>query len=360
MRAPSFLRERPGIPAGAAQNIAVSTRIRFARNFEDYPFPNRLTDIPLAQEIVHLVSEELRDVENFCLYRMNNVEEKTVQFLYERNLISRDLLKRRAISAVLVLHDESISVMINEEDHVREQFFMRGFDLRGAYERLSGIDDLIAEAIPFAYDKQFGYLTACPSNLGTGLRASVMLFLPVVARRGLMQKIASGFPQRGLTVRGAFGEGSGAEGALYQISNERTLGLSEEEILSAVEEAVAEVMRIESEERERLLREDRIGTADSVLRSYGILTNCARLSMREFVRHMTNVKLGVALGFLSGSLEELDALIVDMRPANIERLNGGPVEIGGNDAFRAAYVGDVLRRMQLITEEARGRIIDPR
>ena len=356
-------RARPGkeIPPAlpGVDSVAVSTRIRLARNFKDYPFPNRLTDPALAQEIVHLVSEELRDVESFRLYRMNNVGEETAQFLRERNLISQDLLKNRAISAVLVLEDESVSVMINEEDHIREQYFMKGFDLETAYERLSGIDDLIASAIPFAYDRQLGYLTACPTNLGTGLRASVMLFLPAAARAGLMRGIAEELSRDGLTVRGAYGEGSGAEGALYQISNERTLGPSEGEILGAVESAVCRLIRTEREERARLLREDRAGIADVVLRSLGILTNCVRLTMREFMRYMANVKLGVALGLLSGSLEELDGLIMNVRPANIDQLNGGPPEEGGYDIFRAAYVGDVLRRMELITEEGRARLLDP-
>lgn len=344
----------------AEGDVAVSTRIRLARNFEDYPFPNRLFDVSLAEEIVRLVTDELCGVEDFTLRRMNTVTEEEAASLRESNLISRDLWKNRAISAVLISSDESISVMINEEDHIREQYFMKGFDLETAYERLSGIDDLIASAIPFAYDKQFGYLTACPTNLGTGLRASVMLFLPAMARSGLMRAVAEEFSREGLTVRGAYGEGSGAEGALYQLSNERTLGRSEEEILRAVEGAVLKVIEAERTERRRLLEEDRIGIADVVLRSFGILTNCVRLTMREFMRYMANVKLGVTLGLLSGSLEELDGLIVDMRPSNIDQINGSPLEEGGYDTFRAAYVGDVLRRMGLITEEGRGRLSDAR
>ena len=131
------------------------------------------------------------------------------------------------------------------------------------------------------------------------------------------------------------------------------------EILGAVESAVCRLIRTEREERARLLREDRAGIADVVLRSLGILTNCVRLTMREFMRYMANVKLGVALGLLSGSLEELDGLIMNVRPANIDQLNGGPPEEGGYDIFRAAYVGDVLRRMELITEEGRGRLLHP-
>ena len=353
----SYRRERD-VPYGRAAggDVAVSTRIRLARNFEDYPFPNRLTDVSLAQEIVQLVTDELCGVEDFTLRRMNNLSAEEASSLRESNLISQDLIKNRAISAVLISSDESISVMINEEDHIREQYFMKGFDLEAAYERLAGIDDIIASAIPFAYDKQFGYLTACPTNLGTGLRASVMLFLPAMARSGLMRTFAEELAREGLTVRGAYGEGSGAEGALYQISNERTLGRSEEEILRAVDSAVGRIIETEHAERRRILKEDRIGIADVVLRSLGILTNCVRLNMREFMRYMQNVKFGVVLGLLDGNIEELDGLIVDMRPSNIDQINGSPLEEGGYDTFRAAYVGDVLRRMGLISEEARARL----
>ena len=340
----------------AGGDVAVSTRIRLARNFEDYPFPNRLSDISLAQEIVQLVTDELCGVEDFTLRRMNNLSKEEAASLRDSNLISQDLIKNRAISAVLISSDESISVMINEEDHIREQYFLKGFDLEAAYERLAGIDDIIASAIPFAYDQQFGYLTACPTNLGTGLRASVMLFLPAMARSGLMRSCADELAREGLTVRGAYGEGSGAEGALYQISNERTLGRSEEEILNAVDSAVCRVIEREHRERRRILREDRIGIADVVLRSFGILTNCVRLPMREFMRCMQNVKFGVVLGLLEGNIEELDGLIVDMRPSNIDQINGSPLDEDGYDTFRAAYVGDVLRRMGLVTEEARARL----
>ena len=211
------------------EDVVVSTRVRLARNFADYPFPNRLTDVGQAREIVRLLAAELNHTDTFDVYYMSSVSAEKAAFLKERHLISQDLINNRRISAALVSRDESISVMINEEDHVREQYFLNEFNLKKVYERISGIDDIISESIPFAYDEALGYLTACPTNLGTGLRASVMLFLPGLTRRSVMRKLMPYLTRLGLTVRGAFGEGSGTEGELYQVSNEITLGRSEDE-----------------------------------------------------------------------------------------------------------------------------------
>ena len=338
------------------ENVAVSTRMRLARNFADYPFPNRLKDEETAHEMVRILYGELKKVESFVLYEMNSVTEEKAEFLKERNLISQDLWSNRKYSAALVSGDESISVMINEEDHIREQYFIRGYDLRRAYERISGIDDIISEIIPFAYDETLGYLTACPTNIGTGLRASVMLFLPALVRCDKMRSVAHELKQMGLTVRGAFGEGSGSEGYMYQISNEVTLGMSELRILEIVEKAVAAVVAKEFLYREQLVKELGLDLTDSVLRAYGILCNCMKLNAQEFMKLMTEVKLGVVLGILEGDMASLDSLIVDLRPANINRLNGAALISEECDIFRAKYVGKELRSMALLTEKRRNNL----
>lgn len=337
----------------AFENIAVSTRVRLARNFADYPFPHRLQDEEAAYEIIRILHTALERVEKFDLYEMRSLSPEKAELLIERNLISSDLLNHRAISAALVSRDERISVMINEEDHIREQYFLTGFDLRRAYERIAGIDDLISETIPFAYEEELGYLTACPTNLGTGLRASVMVFLPALARGDKMRRICPLLKRKGLTVRGAFGEGSGAEGDLYQISNEVTLGFSESEILAAVEEAVTYVSVEELKERAKMCIEGGVAFTDKILRSFGILSNCMTIDAAEFMRLMADVKLGVACGVLEGSMQLLDALLIDMRPANIDRLNGSALSERERDIYRAEYVGRALRGMELLTEEKR-------
>ena len=329
-------------------SVVVTTRIRLARNFADYPFPNRLKNVVQAREIVRLIAAELKHTDTFDQYDMNIPPERAA-FLKERNLISRDLIENRRISAAFISRDESISVMVNEEDHVREQYFLREYNLEKVYERISGIDDIISESIPFAYDKELGYLTACPTNLGTGLRASVMLFLPALSRKDLMREIMPSLYELGLTVRGSYGEGSGAEGELFQISNELTLGLSEEEILRSVKDAVEKIVEFELREREQMLLDDERGLRDKVLRSYGILTNCATMEEGEFMQRMADVKLGVATKILHGNMSDLDNLVVAMRPANINRLNGAPLGEGDRNAYRAEYAGKALRSMKLFT-----------
>lgn len=328
-------------------SVVVTTRVRLARNFADYPFPNRLKNVMQAREIVRLIAAELKHTDTFDQYDMNNIPSERAAFLKERNLISQDLINNRRISAAFISRDESISVMVNEEDHVREQYFLRGYDLEKVYERISGIDDIISESIPFAYDKELGYLTACPTNLGTGLRASVMLFLPALSRRDIMREIAPSLYRLGLTVRGVYGEGSSYEGELFQISNEVTLGLSEKEILDRVKDAVDDIVEFELREREALLLEDESGLRDQVLRSYGILTNCVMIEEGEFMQRIADVKLGVAMNILHGSMADLDDLIVAMRPANINRLNGSPLDKKERNAYRAEYAGKALRSMKL-------------
>ena len=339
------------------ESVAVSTRIRLARNCKDYPFPGRLLRDKHAEEqaheIVRLIAAELAEIEDFSLYEMRSISDERAAFLMERYLISRDLVRNRAISAALVSRDESISVMLNEEDHVREQYFTKGFELKKAYERIAGIDDVISESIPFAFDDTFGYLTACPTNLGTGLRASVMLFLPAISRRGLMRTVMPQLTRLGLTVRGAFGEGSGSEGDLFQVSNEVTLGVSEEDILYVVESSVGYVVELELLERARMKAEEGIALKDRVRRAYGALTNCCILEEREFMRRVADLKLGIALGYFSAGgegeerMRELDDLAMSMRPANINRLNGAPLDARAQDIYRAEYTGNVLRGMQL-------------
>lgn len=340
------------------ESVAVSSRIRLARNFKDYPFPARLLKDPHAEEqaseMIRLLAAELTSMEEFRLYEMKNIADSDAELLKERYLISRDLIAHRRVSAALISEDESISVMINEEDHVREQYFMKGLDLSRAYERISGIDDIISDSIPFAYDEELGYLTACPTNLGTGLRASVMLFLPALSRRGRLKRVMPILTRLGLTVRGAFGEGSGAEGDLFQISNEVTLGLSEGDILGEVGRAVTKLVDMELAERIRMKVEEGRVLEDRIFRSYGILTNCRVLEEREFVSRISDIKLGLALGLFGertgrdDRMEQLDALGIAMRPGGLKLRSREAATADRQSELRAKYVAEVLSAMQLI------------
>ncbi len=332
----------------------VSTRVRLARNIEGFPFPSHLKDEKQAREIIRLVSSGLSRLDGFNddqfnVYYMDAVSDEQAQILKENHLISPNLIKNRRMSAAIINTDESVSIMINEEDHLREQCIVKGLQLKTAYRTMSQIDNRISDSMKFAYDEQLGYLTACPTNLGTGLRASVMFFLPALTINGVMPRVIRSISRLGLTVRGIYGEGSEAEGYMYQISNEVTLGVSEEEILTQVEEVVKKVVLLEEAERENLKKDpSSLDVQDECLRSYGILTNCAKLSTNELIKLAANVKLGACLGYIKyGDVSTIDDLVIKMRPANINAAAARQLTPIERDMYRAQYVAKFLKKNTL-------------
>lgn len=324
----------------------VSTRIRLARNLEGYPFPSHLKNERQAKEIIRLVSAGLSRLDEFKLNYMDKISEAEALSLKENHLISPNLLKTKKYSAVLVNREENVAIMINEEDHLREQCIVNGLDLKLAYDTMSEIDSSISKSMKFAYDEQLGFLTACPTNLGTGLRASVMLFLPALTVNGLMPKIIKSISRLGLTVRGIYGEGSQAEGFVYQISNEVTLGVTEEFIISQVEEVVEKVCALEDVERQNLKKgAAALDIKDECLRSYGILTNCAKLSTDELIKYSALVKLGACLGYIPlDDVSKIDELAVKMRPSNINASAGRELTSVERDVYRAQYAAKFLKK----------------
>lgn len=325
----------------------VSTRIRLARNLEGYPFPSHIKDEKQAKEIIRLVSSGLNRLDDFKLYYMDAIDEGEANSLKENHLISPDLMARKRLGAALINDDKSISVMINEEDHLREQCIIKGLHLKNAYDRISGIDSKIGRTIKFAYDEQLGYLTACPTNLGTGMRASVMLFLPAVTLNGSMGDLVRSISRLGLTVRGIYGEGSNAEGYMYQVSNEVTLGVTEEDILSQVEEVAGQICRLEKAERKKLASgSNRLAVKDKCMRAYGVATNCAVLSSGELATLAADIKLGACLGFIPVSdVTAIDDLVARMRPYNINISAGKPLTAAERDVYRAEYSSATIKRL---------------
>ena len=303
------------------QKVVISTRIRLARNFAAYPFP-KCMDEAQADDIVVLVREGLKDLDEFTEYDIAKLSLEEAMQLQERYLISPALMKSKG-GAAFVSSDKTVSIMANEEDHLRLQYICKGFELKNAYERISGIDDRLASLYDFAFDDKLGFITACPSNLGTGMRASVMMFLPGLARSGGLKKMLPEIKAAGMTVRGSFGEGTDSEGYLYQVSNERTLGLSEQDILDETIKTTMKIFDRELDSRTKMLDEDADDLRDRCLRSYGILTNCAILSQDEFLTRMTDVRLGISLGFLEAlDWKGFDEFLNDMRPAAFRLSNG--------------------------------------
>ncbi len=324
------------------QTIVTSSRIRLARNLAAYPFPQKLTG-KLAKEVVYLVEHALSQLDNFQKNDIATLSEEESILLQEQHLISPALIRRKGISAAFVSPDRTISVMVNEEDHLRQQCIQKGFELYKAYESISGIDEALSGVLGFAYDEKLGYLTACPSNLGTGMRASVMMFLPGLAWSKELETFIPKLKAGGLTVRGVFGEGTAAEGYNYQVSNERTLGASEEEILDQMVRMTMKLCDLEIRARERMLKENKQQLKDVCMRAYGTLTHCVLLPQKEVMEEIVKIKLGVALGFFRArDIRDLNDFMADMRPASFRLENGlqGVTEMECN-IVRA----DIVRQM---------------
>lgn len=331
-------------PALYDGNVIIS-RIRLARNVSGYPF--KIKDSLLAKDLVKKVYRALVRADTFNLFYVSNLSDVKLEAMKERHLISQNLVENYDCGAALINQDESISVMVNEEDHIREQCFMRGLHLTEAYERLSVIDDALSKNLDVAFDKNFGYLTACPTNLGTGMRASVMMFLPALTESGKIGALVKEVSKLGLTVRGGYGEGSDAEGYMYQISNEVTLGVSEQEILNSVEQTVLEICQAEHDQMKKLYIKNELKTMDKTRKSYGVLTNAVMLSYEEFLSHVAQVKLGAMLGLIDISdVDAIDDLIIRVRPANLCEQYGKKLSALNRDLFRAEIVGKKLLKLK--------------
>ncbi len=299
---------------GNLETILLSSRIRLARNFTAYPFPSKMDDAQ-ASDVVYLVEKALEKLDDFQKYEIGTLTEEEGAQLQEQYLISSALRKEKR-GAAFVSADNRISIMVNEEDHLREQYIFKELNLFKAYERLSAIDEYLGAQYDFAFEEKLGYLTSCPSNLGTGMRASVMLFLPGLVWNGELKKLLPALKAGGLTVRGAFGEGSTAEGHVYQISNERTLGMSEADILQRMEQTTVYLCDLENKARMEMLISAETEMKDRCLRAYGTLTNCALLGLKECMERLADVKTGIVLGFLKcKSIEDFDGFVDGLRPA---------------------------------------------
>ena len=277
--------------------IAISSRIRLARNVNGIQFYTKL-DSADAQNITNNVR---RVLEKFGFFNYLTLKERSLRecnALFEQHLISRELIANKDISSVAISEDEKVIVMINEEDHIREQCLENGFNLLKPYRRLREIDEEILRNLDIAFDERLGFITASPSNLGTGMRASVMLFLPALERAGKIAELFDRTGRSGLTIRGIYGEGSENEASFYQISNQGSQGMSEEEIIDSVSDMIYTICNEEKEMRDFYMLSERAEIHDEALRAYGVLTNCYALGESEMMRLLSRVKFGASLGFL--------------------------------------------------------------
>jgi len=337
---------------GPDSDVVVSCRMRLARNLEGYPFVLRLEDDKareLATRVREVLVRQRLDGETIWV-GMEDASAIVKLLLRERYLVSRDLapsdprLASRPGRGVAFGENETLAVMVNEEDHLRIQSLSSGYSLHEAFERVRDLDQALERELPFAIDSQLGYLTGCPTNVGTGLRASVMLHLPALGLvRSELEKVILSAQRTGLAVRGMYGEGSRAAGDFYQVSNQVTLGSSEEELIADLEELVPCIVDFERKVRDVLLKEQRSAIEDRVQRSYGMLRTARSIATDVALLHLSNVRLGAVLGLLPGvSAADLSQLAVQIQKGHVHVLvgdGGGKLsEATERDKQRAAFL----------------------
>ena len=328
---------------GLEKDIVISSRVRLARNIEGMKLPNNL-NIEEGKKVVARVKEAILKDDNYKLYNIEDLTDQEQKLFVENHLISPDLLKKPSISSFLLRKDEKVTIMINEEDHIRIQVLFSGLNLDESFKVCNEVDDLIEESINYSFDEKFGYITSCPTNTGTGLRASVMVHLPSLVRTGSINGVLQAVSQLGLAVRGLYGEGSGSLGNIFQISNQVTLGETEEEIVSKLKGIVTQIIGRERKSRKLLLNTKKIDTEDKVYRSLGILRNARILSSKETMSLLSDVRMGAGMGILEDiDINILDNLIIDIQPANINETYKDLLDSRERDIKRAEILRDKLK-----------------
>jgi len=334
---------------GPSADLVVSTRIRLARNLASMPFTHRAREEQL-QGVVASVATAAAATSAFhdaFLLRMNEIGPLDRQVLVERHLVSHELGDGARPRGILIGPQERLSLMVNEEDHLRLQAMGSGFQLAEAWAVADKADDELGQGLDFAFSEEIGYLTSCPTNTGTGLRASVLIHLPALVLLQEIHKVLKSVMQVGLNVRGLYGEHSDVMGNLFQVSNQTTLGQGERESIESLDRVTRQVMETETRARERLVRDARIQTEDKVWRAFGLLRYCRSVSAQEVINLCSAVRLGVSLG-LSGlcPLRVINALLVLTQPAHLQRHYGGELTPAERNVYRAQLVRERLAAVE--------------
>lgn len=326
--------------AGTDADIVVSSRIRLARNLAEFPFLHR-ADVHVRQEIERNLRRDVpKSLPGESLYfDVNAMELIDRQFLVERQLISRELSDSHGSRGVCFVQGEHASVMINEEDHLRLQVLRSGFELDSCWDEINQIDDRLEERVSYAFSQELGYLTACPTNVGTGIRVSVLLHLPALVLTKEIQKVFKALQKISVAVRGLYGEGSQAMGDFYQISNQQTLGKSEGQIIKSLKDVVPTIISYERKVRSALVKENRQRLHDQVSRAFGVLKTAQTISSEETTHLLSSVRLGVNLGLLDElPIETVNELFLHTQPAHLQKLRRAHLESAERNVARAAYL----------------------
>lgn len=341
--------------SGPESDIVISSRVRLARNLAEFPFVRQASADEKSQ-IANLAFTEIQNIPQWkkLLYLpLREVDELDRQFLVERQLMSREMADSEGDRGVAIDTAERFSIMVNEEDHLRIQVMCSGLDLMTAWERIDQIDDLLESRLTYAFHDDLGYLTACPTNVGTGVRISVMLHLPALVITREIEKVFRSLQKINVAVRGLYGEGSQFMGDFYQISNQITLGRSEPELVEAVGQVVPRIIEYERRARDFLVNESEQDLHDDVSRAYGILCTAKKISSEETLHYLSKVRMGVNLGLIrSIDVSTINKLFVHTQPAHLQKIRGQVLSVADRNIQRASYLQSHLGKNS--SEDATG------
>ncbi|MDD3031760.1 MAG: protein arginine kinase [Atribacterota bacterium] len=331
---------------GPLSHIIISSRIRLARNIKNIPFPFRATDEQLLTVIekVEKILKENKEFYGFQIIKLDNLSPVEIEFLVEKRLISFALARfSKPYRGILYNTDETMSIMINEEDHFRLQSMLPGFQLKKVWEIINYYDDKIEKEIKYAFNEKEGFLTCCPTNAGTGLRASVMLHLPGLIISNKISESINTIIKQGYAVRGFYGEGTEFQGNLFQISNQVTLGLSEEDIINRLEISIKQLIEKEQKAREKLIIQAKHKIEDQVMRSYGILTNAKIISTAEALNLLSYVRFGIEMGIIARiGYDVINRLMLIVQPGYLQLIKGQNMKKMQRDTVRAELIKEIL------------------
>lgn len=320
-------------------NIVISSRVRLARNISKFPFPGKANP---SQDVIEAVRKAAGS--SFTCLTCQGMTPLDKQALVEEHIISPALAQKNE-GAVLLNKDQSISIMVNEEDHLRIQCMLPGLQLQKAYELADKTDDLLEESLSYAFDSEIGYLTSCPTNAGTGLRASVMLHLPALTANHQMNSLVATAGKMGFAVRGIYGEGSQAEGDFYQISNQITLGISETETLQRLQAVTEQLIERELQLRQVMMERNRAKMCDDIWRAFGTVKYAQIMTAKEFMALASRIRLGISMGVITHIKNEtLNKLMTEIQPAHLQKHYGKSLSPAERDMMRAAYLRKEIER----------------
>lgn len=327
--------------SGPESDIVISSRIRLARNLAEFPFVRRASEEERSQ-LLRQVKKKLETIEawpGMLLLELHQLDDVDRQFLVERQLMSREMADGEGERAVAIDRDERFSIMINEEDHLRIQVMCSGLDVHTAWDRIDQIDNELEQRLTYAFHEELGYLTACPTNVGTGLRVSVMLHLPALVITREIEKVFRSLQKINVAVRGLYGEGSQFMGDFYQISNQITLGHTEHELVATVGEVVPRIIEYERRARDFLVNESEQDLHDDVSRAFGILCTAKKISSEETLHYLSKVRMGVNLGLINSlDISTINKLFVHTQPAHLQKLRGQHLSVADRNIERASYL----------------------